>query len=206
MSKEVQMMFSRIAHRYDRANDVLSMGIHRLWRHTAIDFGGIEKGETVLDLCTGTGDFAFALAKSVGQTGRIIGVDFVDAMLELAEEKKSRLASPESIIEFICGDALAIPLPDASVDAVTIGFGIRNVDDMQLCFREIGRVLRPEGRAIILEFGQVTIPGLSTLYNAYSTHIIPKIGELVTGNREAYEYLPKTASTFPAGDEFLRHL
>ena len=206
MSKQVQDMFSRIAPRYDAANDVLSLGIHRVWRRQAISFAGVKKGETVLDLCTGTGDFALALAAAVGPGGRVIGVDFVSEMISLAKKKHCRWQRGKfdtASLEFFTGDAMQIPLPADSVDLVSIGFGIRNVDKPLECLREIRRVLKDRGRILVLEFGQVKLPVASTAYRLYSRYAMPAIGQLVTGDRSAYEYLPETSEAFPAGESFL---
>lgn len=205
MSKEIQQMFASIAARYDLANDVLSGGIHRLWRRKVVRRVRSLGCRDVLDLCTGTGDLALALADALGPNVRVVGVDFVHEMVELAEKKRLRSKHPERVA-FSQGDALAIPLPPASVDAVTISFGIRNVDDVPACLREIRRALRPGGSVFVLEFGQVRVPIFRALYDWYGRHIMPAIGRLLTGNRDAYEYLPQTALRFPAGREFLRLL
>ena len=208
MSQYVHDMFASIAHRYDCANDVLSFGMHRLWRERALDFADVKTGQTAVDLCTGTGDVAFALAKRVGPSGKVIGVDFVESMLEQARlrqantqtSSKSRL--PSADLSFIRGDALSIPVPDNSADLVTVSFGIRNVDDPLKCLREMKRILKPGGKAIILEFGKPTFPGFGLLFRLYSSYLMPLIGGVLTGNREAYSYLPRTSREFPAGKEF----
>lgn len=196
MSNAVQNMFQDIASRYDLANDVLSLGTHRLWRKTAVQFSGIKPGMKVLDLCCGTGDFSSASARIVGTSGSVMGMDFAPEMVELAKKKYPK-------IQFIVGDALTIPFADRSFDAVTVAFGIRNVDDHLHCLREINRVLLPGGIAVVLEFGRPFIPGWRLVYDAYSRHLMPAIGAILTCNRQAYEYLPRTARTFPSGEEFL---
>ena len=202
MSEQVQQMFASIASRYDCANDVLSFGIHRLWRQKAIRLAKIPQGAKVLDLCCGTGDFAFALASMLGESSEVIAMDFVPQMLELAEKKK-RAHPAHRNIHFSQGDAMNISLASDSVDAVTIGFGIRNVDDPAICLQEIKRVLSSDGTACILEFGQVKWPGFAPLFNWYSDRIMPILGGLVTGNRDAYRYLPETSRQFPSGTRFL---
>ena len=195
-------MFASIARRYDLANDVLSFGVHRLWRRKLVRMAALRPDSRVLDLCTGTGDLAFALSRGLHTSGRVYGLDFVAGMIELASEKKrsTQISAP---VYFFRGDAMTLPFADRSFDAVTISFGIRNVDNVVECLREIERVLVPGGKALILEFGQPTIPLFREAYNLYSAHVMPLLGKLLTGNRAAYEYLPRTSKAFPAGESFL---
>jgi demethylmenaquinone methyltransferase / 2-methoxy-6-polyprenyl-1,4-benzoquinol methylase len=197
MSKTVHDMFASIAPRYDLANDVLSLGIHRGWRKKAVSMLDICPGHRLLDLCCGTGAFARALAEKAGPKGSVTGIDFVEEMLAIAREQSA------SNVEYVHGDAQRVNFPDESFDAVTIGFGVRNVDSPAQCLREIHRVLKPGRRAAVLEFGQITVPVLKQLYQFYSFAILPRIGGLLTGNRSAYEYLPETSAAFPAGEKFL---
>jgi demethylmenaquinone methyltransferase/2-methoxy-6-polyprenyl-1,4-benzoquinol methylase len=203
MSNAVHDMFAGIAGRYDAANDVLSFGVHRLWRREIVRRLRIAPGAEALDLCTGTGDLALLLARAAGPNGKVYGVDFVEEMLKLAETKRLRVGDTESApTTFLRGDAMSIPFPDNSFDIVTIAFGIRNVDDPSTCLREITRVLRPGGRVGVLEFGQPTVPGFSALYRLYSKHLMPAIGGAITGDRDAYVYLPETSKEFPCGVKF----
>lgn len=203
----VHDMFARVSRRYDLANDVLSLGIHRLWRKEALACAGVATGQTVLDLCTGTGDLAFAAAQNVGPRGKVLALDFVQEMLVIAQAKRSRNSLLRDVpIEFIRGDALKLPLSDNSIDVATIAFGIRNVEDPLSCLVDIRRVLRSSGTALILEFGRPTLPVFSLLYRLYSTYLMPSLGSLLTGDRSAYEYLPRTSREFPAGDAFLELL
>ena len=207
MSREVQGMFAKIARRYDLANDVLSLGIHRWWRDRAVRSADIKVGQRVLDLCTGTGDQAFALARVVGQSGMVAGLDFVPDMLALAEQKSAtRLNGNGAHPHFLQGDASVLPFRSELFDAVTISFGIRNVDDPLACLKEIYRVLRPGGRVMVLEFGRPRAPGFAQIYNLYSRYVMPQLGGALTGNRAAYEYLPRTAKAFPDGFDFLELL
>ncbi len=198
MSKQVQQMFSSIAARYDLANDVLSLGMHRLWRRVAV--GKLNKSAdfTALDLCTGTGDIARRLASQIPERGRVIALDFVPEMLNRAKE-----LSRSSRISFILGDASHICLNADSVDLITIAFGIRNVDDPLDCLKEMRRVLRSGGQVRILEFGAPNRGVIGSIYRFYSTTILPAIGGFLTGNRSAYEYLPRTSHAFPTGNDFL---
>lgn len=192
-------MFADIAEDYDRTNTVLSLGIHKRWRQKAVGLSGAGPGYDVLDCATGTGDLAQAFAREVCPTGQVVGSDFCREMVELAPAKAREVGLP---IDFQVSDALALPFEDASFDVASIGFGIRNVDDPKACLEEMARVVKQDGRVVILEFGQPQ--GLmSWPYRFYSQHVIPVIGELLTGNREAYEYLPRTSAAFPCGDEFL---
>jgi demethylmenaquinone methyltransferase/2-methoxy-6-polyprenyl-1,4-benzoquinol methylase len=192
-------MFSQIAPRYDAANDVLSLGIHRHWRARAVQVSQAREGERVLDCATGTGDLAIAFKKTVGATGKVVGTDFCAEMLKFAPDK----AAHEGLdVTFEVADAMALPYSAASFDVASIAFGIRNVDDPRVCLNELARVLKPSGRAVILEFGQPT--GLyGAIFRLYSRLVMPLIGSLVTGHRTAYEYLPKTSAAFPSGKRFV---
>lgn len=208
-------MFSSIAHRYDLTNDVLSFGIHRHWRRLVIAFGQIRPGQRVLDVCTGTGDLAICLASAVGSAGSVNAVDFSQEMINEANVKKTRLLDSKisaerkqaiEKIEFQTADALSLPFADAAFDTVTIAFGIRNLDDPVAGLKECKRVLTDGGRVVVLEFGQPNIPLFSTAFRLYSSILMPRIGQLITGNREAYEYLPRTSREFPARERFLELL
>lgn len=199
MSTEVRQMFSSIATRYDVTNEVLSLGIHRLWRRKAVRLSGAKPGDAVLDCATGTGDLALTFKRRVGDTGRVVGTDFCKEMLDSAPAKAAREGLP---VEFLVADAMALPFPDATFEVASISFGIRNVDDPVKCLAEMARVVRPGGRVVVLEFGQPT--GLfGALFRFYSKVVMPRVGGLLTGNRAAYEYLPRTSASFPAGDRFL---
>ena len=199
MSTEVRQMFSSIATRYDVTNEVLSFGIHRLWRRKAVRLSGAQAGSSVLDCATGTGDLALAFKRKVGATGRVVGTDFCKEMLDHAPGKAERQGLA---VEFQVADAMALPFADNSFDVASIAFGIRNVDDPVKCLKEMARVVRPGGRVVVLEFGQPT--GLfGALFRFYSKVVMPAVGGLLTGNRAAYEYLPRTSAAFPAGEKFL---
>jgi len=200
VSEQVREMFSTIAPRYDVTNVVLSLGVDHLWRGVAVRESGAVPGERVLDCATGTGELALALRRAVGPTGSVLGMDFCAAMLEPAREKARRAGLED--VRFEEGDALALRYPASSFDIATIAFGIRNVDDPVRCLKEMARVVRPGGRVVVLEFGQPT--GLwGALYRLYSRALVPAVGGLLTGNRAAYAYLPRTAAAFPGGERFL---
>jgi demethylmenaquinone methyltransferase / 2-methoxy-6-polyprenyl-1,4-benzoquinol methylase len=200
MSRAVQDMFSSIAPGYDRANTLLSLGIHHLWRRSALRLLGPRPDERILDVCTGTGDVAFALQRS--QPGRlmVVGADFCEPMLRLARQKA---ASRGMGLPFVAADALHLPFPDASFDATTIAFGIRNLDDPLAGLREMRRVVRPGGRVLVLEFGQPQGRCFAPVYRLYSRRVLPMLGHWVTGKRTAYEYLRRTAAVFPSGAAFV---
>ncbi len=199
MSTQVRQMFAEIAPRYDLANQVLSLGIHRRWRRVAVRESGVRPGQSVLDCATGTGDLAIAFKRAVGPAGRVVGTDFCAEMLAIAPPK-ARQASLE--VEFEMADATALPYPDGSFDVCSIAFGIRNVDDPICCLRELARVTRPGGRVVVLEFGQPW-GAFGSVFRFYSRTILPWVGATLTGLRSAYEYLPRTAASFPSGDRFL---
>jgi len=199
VSERVRRMFADIAPDYDRTNAVLSLGVHGRWRRKTVELAGASEGFDVLDVATGTGDLARAFAGAVQPGGRVVGVDFVPRMVHLGREK---LADEDAEVAMAAGDALELPFADDSFDMATIGFGIRNVDDPVRGLEEMARVAKRGGRVAVLEFGQPD--GLMSLpYRVYSRHVIPRVGELLTGNREAYEYLPRTQAEFPCGDDFL---
>jgi demethylmenaquinone methyltransferase/2-methoxy-6-polyprenyl-1,4-benzoquinol methylase len=200
MSTQVRDMFASIAPRYDAANEVLSLGVHQSWRRAAVQAARLEPGQRALDCATGTGDLALELARAVGETGQIVGTDFCAPMLEPAPAKAARRGLR---VRFSVADALALPFREGEFDAATIAFGIRNVDDPVRCLREMARVVKPGGRVVVLEFGQPS-GAFGALFRAYSRGVMPLVGGLLTGNRQAYEYLPRTAAAFPAGDRFLR--
>jgi demethylmenaquinone methyltransferase/2-methoxy-6-polyprenyl-1,4-benzoquinol methylase len=194
-SSRIRSMFASISTRYDRANTVLSGGIHHSWRSKAVRGSGAKEGHRVLDCATGTGDLAIAFRKRVGATGQVIGTDFVPEMLTLARQKASD-------VTFELADVTRLPYDDATFDIVSIAFGIRNVSDPGKGIAEMARVVRPGGRVIVLEFGQPRSRLFGAPYDFYRKHLMPKLGGLVTGEQDAYEYLERSAGRFPSGDDF----
>jgi demethylmenaquinone methyltransferase / 2-methoxy-6-polyprenyl-1,4-benzoquinol methylase len=195
-------MFDAIAGRYDFLNHFLSAGIDRRWRKRAIRSLALTGRERVLDLCTGTADLAIAAASAVPPARRIVGVDFAGAMLRAGLDKV-RHHRLDAAISLVRGDAMRLPIADQSVDAVTIAFGIRNVEDMPAACDEIFRVLAPGGAVAILEFAIPTVPGVRQVYLWYFTHVLPRLGRLVSRHATAYEYLPASVSAFATPDEFV---
>ena len=198
-------MFDAIAGRYDLLNHLLSVGIDRRWRKRAIRSLQLTGRERVLDLCTGTGDLAIAAMRARPPARRVVGVDFAGAMLRVGRDKLQRERLDDRIA-LVRGDAVRVPVADASIDAVTIAFGIRNVEHVALACAEMQRVLAPGGRLAILEFAVPTTPGLSALYLWYLRHVLPKIGGAVSGHSAAYGYLPASIGAFATPDEFVKIL
>jgi demethylmenaquinone methyltransferase / 2-methoxy-6-polyprenyl-1,4-benzoquinol methylase len=196
-------MFDAIADRYDFLNHLLSAGIDTRWRRRAIASLRLTGSERVLDLCTGTGDVAIASVRLPrGGARRVVGVDFAGAMLRIAATKVQR-AGLASSIAIVRGDATRVPVADRSIDAATIAFGIRNVDDVTAAARELHRVLRPGGRFAILEFAIPTAPLVRAVYLAYFAHVLPRIGRIVSRHNRAYAYLPESVGAFATPDEFV---
>jgi demethylmenaquinone methyltransferase/2-methoxy-6-polyprenyl-1,4-benzoquinol methylase len=193
-SSDVRRMFDRIAGVYDLMNSAMTAGMHHRWRERAADRAELAPGESALDVCCGTGDLALELRRRVGPSGRVVGCDFSEPMLELAREKADRLELSD--IEFEWADALDLPYRDGSFDAVTVGFGVRNLADLDAGIRELARVLRPGGRLAILEITQPRRPPLSHFHNLWFNHIVPMLGA-VAGDRDAYSYLPESVRSFP---------
>ncbi|MCU1386202.1 MAG: ubiE 7 [Acidobacteria bacterium] len=198
-------MFDAIAGRYDLLNHLLSAGIDRRWRRRAIRSLQLTGRERVLDLCTGTGDLAIAAVRAQPPAARVVGVDFSSAMLRVGDNKLAK-AHLTDRITLVRGDAARIPLADASVDAVTIGFGIRNVERMDAACAELHRVLKPGGRLAILEFAMPDAPVFSGFYRWYTSTVLPIIGRVLSRNGSAYAYLPASISAFASPDEFVKIL
>ena len=198
-ASRVRSMFASIAGSYDRANQVLSLGLHHRWRAAAVRLSGVGESARVLDCATGTGDLAIAFRRAVGPKGDVVGTDFCAEMLALAPAKAARAGLP---IRFEIADVLALPYPDRAFDVSSIAFGIRNVEDPARGLAEMARVTREGGRVVVLEFGQPGGALFGPAYRFYSGTILPRIGGWLSGQRSAYEYLDRTSSRFPAGKRF----
>jgi len=190
-------MFGSIAGRYDRANTILSGGVHHRWRRKTVRWSGAKRGDRVLDCATGTGDLAIAFKRAVGGEGVVIGTDFTPEMLDLARAKTKQ-------IEFDLADVTRLPFDDASFDISSIAFGIRNVADPRAGIRELARVVKSGGRVMILELGQPPNNGFRAIYDFYRRHILPRVGGIVTGEQAAYEYLDRSAGAFPSAGAFVQ--
>ncbi|MGI8631264.1 MAG: bifunctional demethylmenaquinone methyltransferase/2-methoxy-6-polyprenyl-1,4-benzoquinol methylase UbiE [Solirubrobacterales bacterium] len=187
-------MFDRIAGVYDLMNSVMTAGLHHRWRERAADWAQVGPGDDALDACCGTGDLTLELARRVGAGGAVVGSDFSEPMLDLARTKARDRGVAQARFEW--ADALDLPYADESFDAVTVGFGVRNLADLQAGAHELTRVLRPGGRLVILEITQPRRPPLSTFYSAWFDRLVPVLGTLA-GDRDAYSYLPDSVRNFP---------
>ena len=198
--ERVAEVFHSVADKYDLMNDVMSFGIHRLWKNTAMTLSGVKRGQQVLDLAGGTGDLTKRLSKRVGPEGRVVLSDINESMLE---EGRKRLINEGIVgnVEFKQINAEEIPFEDQTFDLVTIGFGLRNVTDKLKALKEMKRVLKPGGRLLVLEFSQPVIPGLGKLYDFYSFNIIPRMGELIAKDGDSYRYLTESIRMHPGQEE-----
>jgi demethylmenaquinone methyltransferase/2-methoxy-6-polyprenyl-1,4-benzoquinol methylase len=187
-------MFDRIAGVYDVMNSAMTAGMHHRWRARAADRAELASGDAALDVCCGTGDLALELARRVGPAGRVVGSDFSERMLDLAREKPVPGAAAKPIFEW--ADALDLPYDDGGFDAVSVGFGVRNLSDLGRGIAEMARVLKPGGRLVILEITQPTRPPLSTFFSVWFDRIVPLIGRFA-GDSAAYSYLPESVKRFP---------
>jgi demethylmenaquinone methyltransferase/2-methoxy-6-polyprenyl-1,4-benzoquinol methylase len=192
---KVREMFSRLAQRYDLVNDVMSFGMHRKWKREAVRLAldGRPRAARILDLCCGTGDMSF-LAESLGAE-RVVGADFTLPMLAVA---RRRAQSEESRSRFVAADALRLPFRDGVFDAVTVGYGLRNIADPQTALREMRRVLAPGGRVVVLEFGKPDNALASALYQGYLRTMMPAVGWIFHGDPETYLYIPASLELYPA--------
>jgi len=196
-SADVRGMFDCIAHRYDLANTILSAGVHHLWRRTLER--RMRPCNRALDIATGTGALVPYLLR---RASSVVGVDFSEGMLRHVPESLQR----DGRVSFQHADALALPFEDDSFDCVTVAFGVRNYECLEQGLAEISRVVKVGGQVLVLEFGQIRHPVLGTAYRTYSRYILPRLGGVLTGNLEAYNYLPETAARFPCGDDFVEKL
>ncbi|MHB1685166.1 MAG: demethylmenaquinone methyltransferase [Bacilli bacterium] len=192
----VHDVFSHIAGRYDIMNSVLSFNQHKFWRKFALKKMQVKHGAHCLDVATGTGDWAIALAKAAGPEGQVIGLDFCQEMLDVAEPKLAR-EHVDSRVELIRGNAMALPYADNSFDYATIGFGLRNVPDVPQVLQEMRRVVKPGGLVVSLELSKPTAPAFRALYYFYFNRILPLIGRLAVGKAEPYRWLPESLIDFP---------
>lgn len=197
----VRQMFAEIAPKYDLMNHVLSLNIDTHWRAKTLRILNLKAGEPILDACTGTGDLAIAMARTLGPETVIVGSDFCDEMLKIAREKQSRKLPGHCLVEFIEADTQDLPFPENHFQAVTVAFGLRNVAVTEKGLSEMRRVCKKGGQIAVLEFSKPTVFGLRHLYNAYFKHVLPRVGQSLSKNKQsAYEYLPQSVQEFPSGE------
>ncbi|AGO53229.1 bifunctional demethylmenaquinone methyltransferase/2-methoxy-6-polyprenyl-1,4-benzoquinol methylase UbiE [Serratia plymuthica] len=189
-------VFHSVAAKYDVMNDLMSFGIHRIWKRFTIDCSGVRRGQRVLDLAGGTGDLAAKFSRMVGEQGQVVLADINDSMLKMGREKL-RDRGIIGNISYVQANAEALPFPDNYFDCITISFGLRNVTDKDKALRSMFRVLKPGGRLLVLEFSKPLLAPLSKAYDAYSFHVLPKIGELVVKDPESYRYLAESIRMHP---------
>jgi demethylmenaquinone methyltransferase/2-methoxy-6-polyprenyl-1,4-benzoquinol methylase len=190
---QVRGMFDRIAGVYDLMNSAMTAGLHHQWRERAVDRADVGPGSDALDVCCGTGDLALALRRRIGPDGRVVGCDFSEPMLEIARQKSGEEGLA---VEFGWADALELPYGEGSFDAVTVGFGARNLADLEKGLAEMARVLRPGGRLVILEITRPRKEPLSSFYSLWFDRLVPVLGA-VAGDQDAYSYLPESVRNFP---------
>ncbi len=200
---KVKKMFDGIASSYDRMNDLMTGGLHHRWRQMGVMLARVDPGGSALDVCCGTGDFAFELKREVGPKGRVVGVDVSKEMLDVAREKCGR---NQLYVEFYEGDVLDLPFADGGLrydatpmgfDACTVGFGIRNVPDVVRAFSEMRRVCRPGAKVVCLEITQSDIPVFKQFYKLWFDRVVPVMGRAVSRDKDAYTYLPDSVKRFP---------
>ena len=189
-------VFTSVASRYDIMNDLMSAGIHRLWKRFTVEVSAVRKGHRVLDLAGGTGDLAAKFSRLVGDQGEVILSDINQSMLATGRDKQTDLGNTGNI-SYVLGDAQYLPFQSNYFDCVTIGFGLRNVTDKDLALRSILRVLKPGGRLLVLEFSKPDNPLLSKIYDSYSFKLLPKIGKLIAKDEDSYRYLAESIRMHP---------
>jgi demethylmenaquinone methyltransferase/2-methoxy-6-polyprenyl-1,4-benzoquinol methylase len=202
-SRLVHGVFESVAENYDLMNDLMSLGVHRAWKREFIGHAGIRLGDRVLDLAGGTGDIAALLSEAVGDRGQVVLTDINEAMLDVGRRRLEDRGIVRNV-DFALVDAERLPFPDAHFDAVTIAFGLRNVTDKDAALREMLRVLRPGGRALILEFSEVRHEPLKMIYDAWSFGILPLLGRLVADDEDSYRYLAESIRKHPPQEELAR--
>ena len=198
----VHGVFTRVASKYDVMNDLMSVGIHRIWKDAMMDWLAPRPGQRLLDVAGGTGDVAFRFLNRAPGASAVV-CDLTEPMLQ-AGAQRAEAESMANRLEWVVGDAMALPFADNSFDVYTISFGIRNVTRIPDALAEAYRVLRPGGRLMVLEFSQLPNPALQWAYDRYSFNVIPVMGQIVAGDRDSYQYLVESIRRFPDQDRFLQ--
>lgn len=197
--ERVHEVFESISDKYDRMNSIISFRRHKAWRRYTMKAMNVSKGEKALDVCCGTCDWTIALANAVGETGKVVGLDFSKNMLAVGERKIQDLSLGQ--VELIQGNAMQLPFEDNSFDYVTIGFGLRNVPDYHHVLKEMARVTKSGGKVICMETSQPNIPGFTFLFKLYFRYIMPLLGKVFASSYEQYSWLQESANTFPGMKE-----
>lgn len=195
-ASRVAGVFHSVADKYDVMNDVMSFGVHRLWKRLTIDAAGAKQGSKILDLAGGTGDLASKFARIVGQTGKVVLSDINASMLENGRKRLTDLGIAGNI-EYVQANAECLPFADNSFDIVTMAFGLRNVTDKDSALGSIFRVLKPGGRLLVLEFSKPVLPGLAPIYDQYSFKLLPIMGKIIANDAESYRYLAESIRMHP---------
>lgn len=195
-TRRVGQVFDSVAARYDLMNDLMSWGIHRLWKQFAVAIASIKRGQRVLDLAGGTGDMTARLARRVGSAGSVILADINESMLSIGRDRLLDQGIAGTV-QYVQANAESLPFPDNTFDVVTIAFGLRNVTHKDQALTSMHRVLQPGGRVVILEFSQLVMPLLQRLYDSYSFNVLPWLGKLVVGDAESYRYLLESIRRHP---------
>ena len=195
-TRRVGQVFDSVAARYDLMNDLMSWGIHRLWKQFAVAIASIKRGQRVLDLAGGTGDMTARLARRVGSAGSVILADINESMLSIGRDRLLDQGIAGTV-QYVQANAESLPFPDNTFDVVTIAFGLRNVTHKDQALASMHRVLQPGGRVVILEFSQLVMPLLQRLYDSYSFNVLPWLGKLVVGDAESYRYLLESIRRHP---------
>ncbi len=197
--EKVAGVFHSVADKYDVMNDLMSAGVHRLWKRYTIETSGAKKGDTILDLAGGTGDLAIKFTRIVGPTGKVTLSDINPSMLENGRERLTNMGIAGNI-EYVEANAEELPFDDNTYNITTMAFGLRNVTDKDKALRSIYRCLKPGGKLMVLEFSKPVVPGLNTIYDAYSFKLLPFIGKLVANDEESYRYLAESIRMHPDQD------
>ncbi|WP_099075202.1 bifunctional demethylmenaquinone methyltransferase/2-methoxy-6-polyprenyl-1,4-benzoquinol methylase UbiE [Proteus alimentorum] len=192
----VARVFHSVASKYDLMNDLMSFGIHRIWKRYTIEASGVRRNQRVLDLAGGTGDLTAKFSRLVGENGEVVLADINDSMLKMGREKL-RDHGIVGNVNYVQANAEELPFPDNHFDCITISFGLRNVTDKAKALRSMFRVLKPGGRLLVLEFSKPVLDPLSKIYDAYSFHILPKIGQVIVNDAESYRYLTESIRMHP---------
>ncbi|BBB28300.1 bifunctional demethylmenaquinone methyltransferase/2-methoxy-6-polyprenyl-1,4-benzoquinol methylase UbiE [Neptunomonas japonica] len=194
--KKVADVFHSVAGKYDLMNDLMSGGVHRLWKKLTIEQSGARRGNKILDIAGGTGDLTMRFSRIVGTEGKVVLADINDSMLKVGRDRLMDRGVAGNV-EFVQANAECLPFPDNTFDVITIAFGLRNVTDKDAAIRSMARVLKPGGKVMILEFSKTDNPALTKMYDFYSFNILPKIGQLIAGDSESYKYLAESIRMHP---------